>query len=37
VVFKHKSTGARNAIINVISNDPDESHFDIKLTGQGVK
>jgi len=26
-----------SAIINVISNDPDESHFDIKLAGEGVK
>ncbi len=36
VLFKPKATGTKNAIINVISDDPDESHFDIQLSGEGV-
>ena len=37
VTFKPKTTGMRSAAIHVTSNDPDESPFDISLTGTGVK
>lgn len=37
VLFKPKTTGTKNAIINILSNDPDESHFDIQVSGEGVK
>lgn len=37
VTFKPKAAGTRNAAIHITSNDPDESSFDINLTGQGVK
>ena len=37
VNFQPKATGTKNSIVNVISNDPDESRFEISLTGLGVK
>ncbi len=37
VTFKPKSFGVRNAAIHIKSNDKDESSFDIKLTGTGIK
>jgi hypothetical protein len=35
VTFKPSSKGTRNAAIQITSNDPDESPFDIKLSGEG--
>ncbi len=37
VIFKPKGTGARSATLRIMSNDADESPFDIKLVGQGTK
>lgn len=37
VKFKPSSKGARKASIKITSNDMDESPFDIKLAGSGVK
>lgn len=35
--FSPKATGTRNAAIHLSNSDPNESPFDIRLTGQGVK
>ena len=35
VVFKPSAKGIRKAVIRLASNDPDESPFDLKLTGKG--
>ncbi|RYD34955.1 MAG: choice-of-anchor D domain-containing protein, partial [Verrucomicrobiaceae bacterium] len=37
VTFKPKAKGTRNAVIKVSSNDKNESPFEIKVTGLGVK
>jgi hypothetical protein len=37
VTFKPTAAGTRNAAIHIRSNDKDENHFDIKLTGMGAK
>jgi hypothetical protein len=37
VTFKPTSKGARSAVINIKSNDTNESSFDIRLSGLGVK
>lgn len=36
VTFKPTSTGMRNAAIHIVSNDPDESPFDINLKGDAL-
>lgn len=35
ITFTPKGTGARKAMLHVLSNDKDEASFDIQLTGQG--
>lgn len=37
ITFKPKSSGVKNAAIHILSNDSNESPFDIKLTGTGQK
>jgi len=37
VIFKPKAAGPRTASLRILSNDADESPFDIKLTGEGSK
>jgi hypothetical protein len=37
VTFKPTAKGARKAAIQIVSNDPDENPFDIKLVGEGAK
>ena len=37
VTFSPKAAGTKNAAIHIYSTDPDESPFDIKLAGAGVK
>jgi len=36
VIFKPMSTGTKNAMLRIFSNDTDENPFDISLTGTGV-
>ncbi len=37
VTFSPKTAGTKNAAIHIYSTDPDESPFDLKLAGEGVK